>query len=391
MNVRNKLFLAALAHALVLPTASAQTFNDGYQMYLGGYPIAETSWSNDCQGIAHDDNNWFITQTEVLWKIPVQLDLRTVTASSSGVIRRALSSYPALAGYHHTGDLVVHRFNGVDYLLVPLEGPPLLGTIAVFNCATLNYITHAELHKQAGDAGWCAVDSAGVLYSSLQHASFLKTYDVNWPLLASSGILSTTARTPEAMFDESGAPLDLVTMQGGEFAPGGQLLYLISGFYDDSGGLEDREGIHVLQREVQPGGAVTWRRVGHSTRGFGHFDFYYDPGFPTYEEPEGLTIWDLDDGRAPGIRGQLHAMVSDNDIEAGDIDLKHYTFAIHVNATSTCQTGTPTCPFRTVTAAANLAWDGSEIRIQGGTYNGPLTLSRRVRLTAQGGLVRIGH
>ncbi len=137
---------------------------------------------------------------------------------------------------------------------------------------------------------------------------------------------------------------------------------------------------------------MTWRRVGHSTRGTGgHFDFYYDPGFPTYEEPEGLTIWDLDDGRAPGIRGQLHAMVSDNDAITGDIDLKHYTFAIHVDATSTCQSGTPTCPFRTVTAAANLAWDGSEIRIRSNTYSGPITISRRTRLTAQGGVVRIGH
>ncbi len=389
---RLSLLYACAFLACIISPAAAQTVNDGYQMYIGGYPIAETSWSNDCQGIAHDDNNWFITQTEVLWKIPVQLDLRTVTSSSPGVIRRTLGSYPALTGYHHTGDLVVHRHNGVDYLLVPLEGPGLLGTIAVFNCATLNYITHAELHNQAGDAGWCAVDSAGVLYSSLQHASFLKTYDVNWPLLQSSGILSTTARTPEAMLDEAGAALDLVTMQGGEFAPGGQLLYLISGFYDDSGGLEEREGIHILQREVQPGGAVSWRRVAHSTRGIGgHFDFYYDPGFPTYEEPEGLTIWNLDDGRAPGIRGQLHAMVSDNDAITGDIDLKHYTFAIHVDATSTCQSGTPACPFRTVTAAANLAWDGSELRIRSNTYSGPITISKRVRLAAQGGIVRIGH
>lgn len=47
--------------------------------------------------------------------------------------------------------------------------------------------------------------------------------------------------------------------------------------------------------------------------------------------------------------------------------------------------------FRTVTAAATLGWDGSEVRIRSTTYSGPITLSRRVRLTAQGGPVRIGH
>lgn len=136
-------------------------------------------------------------------------------------------------------------------------------------------------------------------------------------------------------------------------------------------------------------------RVGHSTRGFGHFDFYYDPGFPTYEEPEGLTIWDLDVGRAPGIRGQLHAMVSDNDIEAGDIDFKHYTCTIRVDPSGGCtpgtQPGSPSCPFPTIAGAANLAWSGAEIRLRAATYNGPLSLAKRVRLSAEGGVVRIGH
>src|SRR6185503_2510917 len=105
-------------------------------------------------------------------------------------------------------------------------------------------------------------------------------------------------------------------MQGGEFAPGDNLLYLVSGFFDDEDGLEEMEGIHVFE-------TVTYQRVAHSTRGYGHFDYYYDPGLPTYEEPEGLTIWDLDGAGAPGITGQLHVFVSDNDADGGDVDFKH--------------------------------------------------------------------
>jgi hypothetical protein len=42
------------------------------------------------------------------------------------------------------------------------------------------------------------------------------------------------------------------------------------------------------------------------------------------EEPEGLTWWDLDRSDAPGIEGQLHAIVLDNDDNGDDIYFKHY-------------------------------------------------------------------
>ena len=50
--------------------------------------------------------------------------------------------------------------------------------------------------------------------------------------------------------------------------------------------------------------------------------FLYDftPGSPVYEEPEGLTIWDLEEQRAsyldpdlaPYIQGQLHVLLLQN-------------------------------------------------------------------------------
>lgn len=376
-----------------VPATAQVSLIDGYQLYLGGYPQAETDWSNDAQGVAHDDNNWYITQTHDLWKIPVSADLRTVTLSTAGVTRRALSSYAALSGFEHTGDPVVYRHSTTDYLLLPIEGPGKPGSIAIINCTTLAYITHFALPSQSGDAGWCATSPDGTIYSSLQHASTLLRYSLNWPLLHSSGQAQLTVLSSQPMLDEQNAPLDLVTMQGGEFGPGGRLLYLISGFYDDDNGLEEREGIHVFESFAESGN-IKWRRIGHSTRGFGHFDFYYNPGFDTYEEPEGLTVWDLDDGRAPNIRGQLHAMVSDNDIDAGDIDFKHYTSTILVNPLVGCSIGhpgTPTCPYATIGGAANLAWSGAEIRIRAGQYNGPFSMSKRVTLTATNGLVRIGN
>lgn len=392
MNARAPTAIAIALVAIPSPRTLADNY-EAYYLYLGGYPIAETLWSNDVQGVAHDDENWFITNTELIFKIPVQHNLRTVSLASPGVLLRDLREYPQLAGYHHTGDPVVYRYNGVDYLLVPIEGPGVPGAVAALNCDTLAYIDHASL-LQIGDAGWCAVDPDGLLYSSYQHTHGIFRYNVDWARLQSENTLAITYIGSSAMYNEQGQFLDLTTMQGGEFSSGG-LLYISSGFYDDSDGLEEREGIHVLQKFTESNGNPGWRRIQHSTRGYGYFDYYYNPGFPTYEEPEGLTLWDLDDGRAPGIRGQLHVLVSDNDHEAGDVDFKHYTSVLRVNPFTGCApglpTGGPTCPFTTIAAAASFAWNGAELRIQSTTYTGPLTIAKRLRLTAENGVVRIGH
>jgi hypothetical protein len=386
------------------------------------YPVAETIWSNDVQGVAHDDNHWYITATTVFWKIPVEQDLRTVTLGSPGVVLRAFGHYPQLTGYDHFGDPDVYRFDGTDYLLLPIENHDgaLQGAIAILRCADLSYVAHFALPNppsphvpQANDCGWVAVHSLGALFTSKQHVGplpglpprGLRVYFLDWGLLHASGLVDVQFELEIPVYDEQGELVHLTTMQGGEFAPGDNLLYLVSGFYDDDDGLEEREGIHVFE-------TVTYQRVAHSTRGYGHFDYYYDPGFPTYEEPEGLTIWDLDDGRAPGIRGQLHVLVSDNDADGGDVDFKHYTNIIRVAANgsceysaccspfppfgcptpfnATCEFGIASCPFRTIGSALNLAWNGAEIRIGAATYPETMTISKRIRLTTNGGVARIG-
>jgi hypothetical protein len=83
-------------------------------------------------------------------------------------------------------------------------------------------------------------------------------------------------------------------------------------------------------------------------------------------------------------------MLDNDQPDDDDIYFYHYTNIIRVNSASSCQTGTPACPFRTVSGAANLAWNGSEIRIQAGSYDETLTISQRVRITAEGGMARIG-
>jgi hypothetical protein len=76
-----------------------------------------------------------------------------------------------------------------------------------------------------------------------------------------------------------------------------------------------------------------------------------EQGFPTYEEPEGLTIWAVEDSM-PGY-GILHALLIDNDEGfSDDVDLKHYTNTITIDASySGTGNGRPEAPFTTIAEA----------------------------------------
>lgn len=392
-----------LLAAIVLATPAFGQLYEAHYLFRGGYPIAQTGWSFRVEGVAHDDNFWYFTKSRLpatqsfhaIFKVPVGLDLLNVTATTPGVSVVLISNVHPLSEYTNYGDPDVYRFNGVDYLVVPVSRydecffPPT--AIAFFRCDTLDYLGYVRLPGPCGDAPWVAVNDAGELFSSRTNMGLsdpaergLHVYNVDWAALSSPDPVTITFNRTIPMFDESNQPLVPGHMQGGEFAPGGQLLYLSSGFFNDDNDTADREGIHVMDTN-------TFRRVRHSTRGVSGqlFDFYYNPGGDTEESPQGLTLWNLDDGRAPGILGQLHVIVGENFFET--VDFKHYTRALTVDRNWTgCHTGTPICPFQTIPAALNTAWDGAEIRMRAGSYPNPITLSRRLRFSSENGTARIG-
>ena len=102
-------------------------------------------------------------------------------------------------------------------------------------------------------------------------------------------------------------------MQGGTFADD-RHLYISCGYYEDP---HPSWGLHLFDMR-------THRRIVRSTNGSGSFNYEFHPGGSTDEEPEGLTYWDLDGRNVPGIRGQLHAILLDNDANGDDVYFKHY-------------------------------------------------------------------
>lgn len=384
-----KSFVFALILALGLMETSAALVSDwhepyeSYFLYLGEYPAnANPGWHEDVQGVTHDTTHWFITQAnddnpseQALWKIPVGHDLASVDPNDVGVTRLLISDVQELAqeGYWHFGDLSYCNFDGKGYLVIPVEFG--CHAIAIFRADDLSFVDYFQICAMQASASWCAVDLEGYLYSSDYYdVSIIKKYEANWAEVKTGGSLNLKNVDNITLLDENGSPLTLQHVQGGVISPSGRLLYVVA------------DGIHVFDTQ-------SWRRVRQSTNGKMPFNYEFHPSFPKYEEPEGITIWDLDDGRAPGLGGQLHVFMLDNDWPDDDnVYFKHYTGTIYVEGTYSGEeeNGRPWDPYNTVTEANNLAWDGARIAIKAGSYPESLTFSKRIQLVAYGGTATIG-
>jgi hypothetical protein len=207
--------------------------------------------------------------------------------------------------YNHFGDISY----GAGYLFVALEGgggSASRGAVGVFNTNLQYYgwqtFPLAAESDQGGSAPWVAYNPRdGLLYSSSFNASYLNKY--SWSVTYSSGWrvnLSFVGRIQ--LRDGNGNPMSLSSLQGAEFSNTGKL-YLSS---DSAGGIYV---VDVFNGRVQTFIPV---QIDHSSG----------------EELEGITLWDLDSGAAPNVRGQLHLQLLDNDTSSvDDLYLKHFRAA----------------------------------------------------------------
>lgn len=377
------------------PKTGLAQYYGSYFLYHGAYPENEETVysgesSNNIQGITHDENNWFISMTEELWKIPVQYDLRHVNTSSQypGIIQRLLSDILPLAqaNFYHIGDVSYYK----GYVVAPVEAhTPQPHAIVLFRGNDLQYVGRAELTGYQ-DLGWVAVDPDGYVYVSGDFTTSINKYAMNWTEVPSQQP-NLTFIAQINLIDEYGAPFLLGHTQGAVFSKSGRLFYMLSGIFNDH---DQNEGISVFDTK-------TWGRIKQSDNSdncIGEGPFFcnhFDPVFGTLDEPEGITIWNMDNGRAPGIKGQLHVVMLDNDIppDDDDVTLYHYINTLYVNPSYSgddTSTGEPHKPFKTINEANYWIWDGARLKIQAGTYHEALTFSKQIQILANDGNTRFG-
>jgi hypothetical protein len=448
------MFILSINLLPIFVCKSQQSKYEEYYLRSNSYPILWTpgSWFDhpEIQGVTHDDNNWYFTWTynEVgyLWRVPVEVPLDNNVLQNFKVDIIKTGDFSDLAGYWHWGDPDHYKTkDGREYIVVPMTrtDTPI---VAIFRTGVLyleSLVAYGRLTAQTS-TGWCAIHpQTGELYTSedfdyalgpkpcnpnrdcddqswsCPYPRMLLHYRIPWdslPITGYKGLISLTYLNDSIVLQSGNNQLlELYNMQGGEFTPSGELLYVSCGgaccFGYGAGQQYEHDGVYVFDTRTW---TVIKRSTNHLGRQYSYFDYYYwwgcDGAGPIKDgswSPEGLTIWDRDDGRSPNIRGQLHVLGFHSILKTGDNEaiFEHYGNRLHINPftgvtpptfswSDQALPGDSLKPFKTFNDAYNWypAWGGSEIVFQGGLYYPTVvgTFSRPVRLTSQGGTTVLG-
>lgn len=389
---------------------------ESYFLKTNNYPNDNTNiWMGngfEVQGVTNDGDNWYFTVTKkdrsdaYLWRIPKEHDLASVQLSDEGVDFVRLQNIPLDNRFWHWGDLDHYNYEGIDYLLVPIPG-----IIVCFRADDLEYINYANLGFLQDYAGWCAVGRDGKLYSSDNKAENIKQYNIDWDRLINTSNHNTLNYIDDFELDFLGDEYDgLQHMQGGEFSDSGELLYLVSGsagcdiiIAEFGQGREPSDGIHVFETV----GGI-WKEVARS-KNSGDFNSYFSYTFDNgcacqvfgSQTPEGLTIWDLEDGSAPNIRGGLHVLIDHYNTAFCDdaVTFQHFSNHIYVDSENGAlppfspRTGIINRPYKEFNDAffTYPVWSGVEIILKQGTYDDVGIYNQRVLIRSRLGAAIIGQ
>lgn len=299
-------------------------------------------------GIGHTDNSWVICSIERepyilvgnfnyrIWKIPVSYDLVS-QSNAAGVTSfdlQASNVDTIFKKYGHAGDLDVctSPLNNGSFIVVPLTsslGAPYTDNpiIGFFKATNLEYVNYAKVGT--GAVGWCAVSPGGLfLYTSDHTTNEIRKYKIHWNYILNhpnnheDGL--ELVEPSMGLLDEWGESLTLTDMQGGEFTEDGELLYISTGVMD----CNPSDGLHIFRKVNN-----SWKRVKHSGNPLSPpvsescFQLPQDCSWnPLAFENEGLTIWNINDGQAPGItRSSLHVLqVNHNLWSSSKETIRHY-------------------------------------------------------------------
>jgi hypothetical protein len=383
VSIERKVFFNATLFGLIIwltvvfcpgTVYSQQAINDSlgeaYFFHTTDYPRNGTpSWGDNkwaANGITHDDNNWYISSVNrdglglftestdwIIWRIPLNTSLDQDFDNNPNVIRwrQFYFNHPTDSRfklYGHAGDIDHAKAKIgnqiIDFILVPLtshdeykdsidiygthhqvfvrNGPP--PAIAFFRADNLHFVNFLYLDSiRQKDIGWCAYKN-DTLYTSNDDASSVFKYKIIWQNVINPvkhDALKLVKAHP--IKNASSQSVTFRNMQGGEFSPSGDLLYINCGLVYGS---NPEDGIHVLKFDGN-----SWNEIQRSTnrRDFPFstncFDYEFDNDPAFGDEPEGLTIWDLDNRNVPFAKGQLHVLLDHhNFFSSNKTTLKHF-------------------------------------------------------------------
>jgi hypothetical protein len=247
------------------------------------------------QGVAHSADSWFVSNQYGIHKFPRTADLNAeVSHPSVGIPADAMH---AGGESDHVGDVDF----AAGHLYAPLEhkedmeAPPKV----LFFDETLSYLGFAIIEQGAtNEIPWVAINPIdGRLYTSTFDVSAepgrqIRAYDIQRDWASRPIGLTRAIGSDFVLRDAAGNAMSVHGVQGGVFSPMGHFYISVDApNFHEFGGVMGFEWPNGRQHVSMP--------------------IAYQPKVttPFHEELEGLDLWDLAPGAAPGISGQIHVMM----------------------------------------------------------------------------------
>lgn len=288
--------------------------------YIGNYPEdRENGWSEEVNGVCHDEGNWFFTQNGNLWRFPAKHNLKD-TCKSANPAEGIFEVKTSL----HMGDIDYYN----KYVFVPISNNPV--HIRAYRAKDLALVAKSYMIKPNGtkfdDCGWLAINpKSGYLYTSdgdVNSSSPILIYKIDMDAVK-KGKDFLTYHSCITLYDIDGTLLKRGSMQGGCFDNENHL-HISNGYWtreykNNNGGIS----VFAVPQYPEKNSHELVTRMTHSNQ---NRDFRYEFS-GVGDEPEGLTYWEVDSLgiNTPGIHGELHAIMLNN-TGTGDDDLyfKHF-------------------------------------------------------------------
>ncbi len=240
----------------------------------------EWGFTNDIQGMKHDASNWYFTRTDYGISSPNYGQVAKTPVSTSlnndPLVVYSEPSEMLNAGFKHFGDLAIRG----SLLYIAMDGGGRCA-IAVWQSNIAYYQGWAVVPGLSG-CGWVAYNPRDNLFYFNDGNNTLRKYSIT----VNGSSVSIQEFLPKVTLSA-----DLTSMQGADFSSRG-VLYVSRGYKENP--------MTVYAVDVNSG--FVYQRAGWTT------------GNPGDWEAEGLTLWDLTGGQAPGITGHLHVQLLDNDL-----------------------------------------------------------------------------
>ena len=297
-------FFCALSVLLFALSAQAAWFGHSLRNKADFPSDRSFSWSEEVQGITHDEHNWYISQQNALWRIPAELNLNlsfSGAEKSLGIDRIQIPAPLLAQGYYHMGDIDYYQ----GYIYVPVEGRHRPYKLLKVDAVTMQVKGVANFWEQQKHAPYVAINpETGILYTS-EFTPNKKVGLYGYRMIDDENGFRIVRETRLVLKNKKGDQLVKVNrIQGGEFDLATRTLFLVSDEVD--GG--------IMAFDMDTGNFKYCHYVN------------YRPGFPNYEELEGITIWRKDEHHSEGVEGAIHVLMLDNDLNGDEVYLKHYDF-----------------------------------------------------------------